>query len=691
MELQELRNKIARAQQVYFNTEGDVMIVEDSVYEGWKNELRIACPNDPLLTKIGAPVPASSKAKKVRHIHPMGSLNNAMNEVEFMKWNQGIQAATEAWQEKGVNALYNLSFKMDGCSCALFYENGVLIDAVTRGNGEIGESILANALRMHDVPMFVTLPNGRPFNGSVRGEVMLFNEDWKKVDPDQLSNPRNLGNGIARRLDGKDSEYLHFVAFRLYAPGGVPMVVENQSPTESGLLKSLEVLGFSPVTNWGRLSPERVLEIYYFMMNGTTPRSSDEYLTRRFDLPFLIDGLVLKAESLALQERMDVDTPLLPKSMIAFKFLPCKGQTKLKGVKLTVGHTGAIIPTADLEPVLMDGVTVTSASLYNFNEIDMLDVAVGDTVEVERCGDVIPKVVGVVSRPADRVPIVRPTACPVTGGPVGYKKNVDGKPSVHLYSLSADNPAAKKGKILRWLSSLEILHLGDQGVEKCYEAGVITDVSHIYEVAKEWMPKGPCGAMCYHEPERVQNFYNVMGRKIADKVIKEIRAKRDLTLSEFLGSLGIDGLGKRRVLLIQQACPGKFDDLANWTSPVQLLNYAAEAGVPNLALSISDQIFANIPLIERLLLHGIKIVADEKSAPVMAGALTFCITGALSQKKQVFYDMMVKAGHCYEEDYRKGLSYLVVASKDSTSSKTKKALKDGVPIITEAELLDMLK
>jgi len=677
MKIEELKNKISHARQVYYNTDGSRQAADDIVYDGWIAELKQLAPNDPLLKEIGAPIPRSTKAQKIVHRHPMGSLHNAMSEDEFLAW---VHETRMHWRGE-THPTFNLSFKMDGCSGALYYEKGLLVSAGTRGNGQVGESILANALQMKGVVRF--LPN--EFTGSVRGEIMLFKKDWREIDPDRLSpNPRNLGNGIARRLDGENCERLHFVAFRLFNKAGraVDPAMLMGSEREEGMIRELSHMGFTPVFSIPECTAEEVLEAYRWMQ-GIKAQPPIEKLPLRDDLPFEIDGLVIKVESLMFQQEHDLD-PLLPCSQIALKFPARTGKTKMTGVDITVGHTGAIIPTAILDPIEIGGVVVTAASLYNFDEIARLDIAIGDIVEVARSGDVIPKVLRVIERPAGRISIETPSKCPITGGPVAKRSNVDGTESVHLYSLSADNPAIKKGKILRWLSSLEILGLGEAWVDKLYEAGVVADVSHLYHImqCQTLAPNPVVNNIC-------EDFVDILGEKAAAKVIDEIRRKSKLTISEFLGSLGIDGLGKRRVLLIQKSCPGAFDTLGDWRSD-KLIRLADKAGVPNLCWSINRQIQEASDLIDSLLQRGVEIVASKKPESVKANALVFCITGRLSQPKEYFHGLITKAGHLFEEDYRKGISFLVAADPGSGSSKMKKAAKDGVPVINETQLLDLL-
>jgi DNA ligase (NAD+) len=292
-----------------------------------------------------------------------------------------------------------------------------------------------------------------------------------------------------------------------------------------------------------------------------------------------------------------------------------------------------------------------------------------------RRGDVIPKIVAKIADGGRRQPILKPTVCPVTGGPVGHRTNVDGTPSAVLYSLSPNNPAVLKGKIERWVKSLDIQGLGETFISELVDRGVLKDVADLYTL---WAPV------------RRFELESVLGYARAASVLEEIDKKQVLTLAEFLGSLGIHGLGKRRVALVQAKDPGQFNTLGDWTSG-KLVTRAAEAGLPKAAPVIQQQIKDAEQLIAELQTAGVKIMEKTEVAPVKAGALTFCLTGKFSSPKAFYHERITAAGHRFEESYRKGLSFLVAADPSSNSAKLKKAEKDGVSVISDTKLLEMLQ
>jgi len=700
-ELNELRNNVDRSDQSYFN--GGNRPVDDSVYDSWKRRLKELAPYDERLTRIGAPIGNAGVGKKAKHVHPMGSLDNAMNEEEFLKWAASHPEGT----------LYNVSFKMDGGSAALIYKDGNLVQAITRGDGSEGEDITANALQMQGVPRYVEIPGMPPpvyelgkrpegiekgwskkFTGSVRGEIMLFNEDWKTLDPDQLSNPRNLGNGMSRRHDGEDTEKLRFVAFRGFDADGKPL-----GDQEFIGLNMLDKLGFQTVWRRDALSAKGVIDLYKFMQSGSTDSIFWGLTPARDNLPFEIDGLVVKVEDLELQESLGV-TNNRPKGQIAFKFPPRGALTELTGIEWTVGHTGALIPTGLLNPVKIGGVTVSRALLCNMEEIERLGVAIGDIVRVIRAGDVIPKIVAVADQAKnDRQQIHAPATCPVCGGVVGKKKGVTGDDSVHLFCLNPDCGAKQIGKIKTWVKKLDIQGLGDVYLQALYEAWVEVAPGSKDRVAQCSGKRRVLGtpADLYKLRDRGFEYFERDGEtaispKVATKILAEIDKKRNLTLAEFLGSLGIDGLGRRRVILVQQAAPGEFDALSDWCNG-KLVEMATEIGLPNTAERIHDAIMASKKLIDQLLEAGVTIKEEKTMSQEKPkeGQLTFVLTGKGPEKKEFYHDAIAAAGHVFSETYSKATSYLVAADPNSGSSKMKKAAKDGVPVITHEQLLEMLK
>ncbi len=641
-----VRDLVDRASWAYYNTGSS--IIEDSVFDALMVELRALDPTDARLTRVGAPADDVSALAKRNHAIPMGSQNKCVSREEFLKWTASLP----------VDALFHASYKMDGGSVSFEYTNGVLYRAVTRGDGLVGEDITVNARKFKGLPSTVSL-DGKPFTGFVRGEVVMLIDDWKAADPGMSKNPRNLGNGISRRKDASQSELLTVFAFRAHVAGG-----REIAETEVQMAEALRSMGFT-TAHWVAARPAGVWQFF------------EETQDRRDTLPFWIDGVVVKMDS--LRDQVEVgESGGCPRGQIAMKF-PAQGKTTvLREVLLSVGHTGAIIPTAKFDTVQIGGSAICSASLANFEQITALDVAVGDTVLITKQGDIIPHVAQVVCRGASRVPIPEPSACPACGGPVLRKTNVSGDESAMLFCASDDCTSRVVGKLNRWLVSLNILGVGDEILNALLTQMGVRDAADLYTL---------------HARETELGNLDVgngrFGEKRARKLLEEIEAKRALSVDELVGSLGVDGLGKRRVALIISAVPGEMDSIDAWTSG-KLIGLADRAGVPNLASKITRDLERKKPLIERLIAAGVTIRISEPKPQVSPTAVSFCMTGALSRPKSYFAELMARKGFAVKDSVSAGLTYLVIADPNSTSSKAQKARALGIKTIGEQELLTML-
>lgn len=362
----------------------------------------------------------------------------------------------------------------------------------------------------------------------------------------------------------------------------------------------------------------------------------EEIQAARKALPFWIDGIVVTVSSRDQQLELGESTSF-PRWAVAIKFPAEVATTTIRAVEITVGHTGAIIPTARFDTVRLGGTNVESALLCNWDEIERLDVAIGYTVEVYKAGEIIPKVLKVTHRPADRQPLPRPTQCPVCGGPVGHKTTVDGEDSAVLYCLTADCPAKVFGKLARFIQSLDIQGIGDEILSS---------------LVRFWRVKTP--GDLYRLIPQVNELHDLIlasGSRVGTRAVticKNLEAKKVLTLSELLGSLGIDALGKRRVALVQSKLPGEFDTLNDWHSG-KLVEKAEEVGLPNTAEKIHQAILKHWPVVLDLLEAGVTITAPPPKAPVKAGAKAFCMTGKLSKPREAWAKEIEAAGHVVKD------------------------------------------
>ncbi len=448
--IQELRSLILKAKHAYYYCGEPIM--SDAEYDALEDQLRQIVPDDPVLALVGSPIPADTILTKARHSIPMGSQSKVNAEAEFM-----------AWAQKSEGGAIHASLKGDGASAAAYYQQGHLVQAISRGDGTIGEDITANAMRFKGLPAWVG-SEGQGFTGAVRFEVILTVDDWTAIEPSRSKNPRNAGNGIMGRKNCHQSDRLTAYAFDIHE------TVRGESyrfATEAEKAQRLSQLGFNLIPQCLCSTAEEA--VAYFR----------ETAEQREALPFWIDGVVLKMNDLGLQERMGV-TSGRPKGQVAWKFDSSGSETVLTGVVISGGHTGAIVPTGQLQPVEIGGTTVSSVSLVNFDEIARLDLAVGDSVWVIKANDIIPKVVRVTHRPEHRQPIPAPHACPFCGADAGRRINTGGDEGVILACRNAACPKQSSGKINRWIGSLDILGIGDVVLESMLDQLQIEDAADLY-------------------------------------------------------------------------------------------------------------------------------------------------------------------------------------------------------------------
>jgi DNA ligase (NAD+) len=654
-----LRNLILKAKHAYYYSNDP--IVSDAEYDALEDELRLLDPNDPVLSLVGSPVPADTMLTKARHAMPMGSQSKVNSEDEFRSW----------CLKNKVGAIH-VSLKGDGASAAAYYRDGQLVQAISRGDGTIGEDITANALRFKGLPAWVGNQDAG-FSGSVRFEVILTVEDWTKIDPSRSKNPRNAGTGIMGRKNGKQSDCLTIFAFDLDETlNGQSVVFQTEAQKSARLAE----LGFNVITHQIHESVEGA--IGYFQQIAQT----------RDSLPIWIDGVVMKVDDIAMQRELGI-TAGKPKGQVAWKFDSSGAETVLEGVVVSGGHTGGLYPTAQLRPVDIGGTTVSSASLANYDEIARLDVAIGDSVWVVKANDIIPKIIRVTDRPPNRQPIPVPAVCPFCDGEVGRRRTTGGEDGVMIECRNPECPKKSTGKINRWISSLDILGIGDVVLHAMVESLDLADAADLYALRSRWEEMVN---LVTHTERDLR-----LGKRRTDSILQAIDATRTLSLSQFLGSLGLDHLGKRRVELMIKAAGGAMDTLTDWRSgKLRDPAFATLAGVPNIGGSIQDGIDAMGPVINKMLINGV-IVQDRTPGGVSTETVnltkTVCISGKLpsGKKKADYEESLREGGFALVDDVSKGLTYLVLADPESSSSKAEKARKLGILIISEDELIELCR
>jgi DNA ligase (NAD+) len=656
--IDQLRDLILKAKHAYYF--GSEPLMMDAEYDSLEDELRAIAPGDPVLAMVGSPVPADSILTKARHAMPMGSQNKVNSEAEF-----------RSWVEKSGGPPLHVSLKGDGASAAAYYREGRLVQAISRGDGVIGEDITANAIRFKGLPAWV---GGTPaFTGAVRFEVILTIEDWAKIDPTRSKNPRNAGSGIMGRKNGHQCEFLTAFAFDIDEQRNGQSV---QFSSESAKLARLAELGFHLISH---------------AMCATTDEAVVWYrdvAERRDHLPFWIDGIVIKIDDVARQDALGI-TAGRPKGQVAWKFDSAGAETVLEDVIVSGGHTGSLVPTAQLRPVEIGGTTVSSASLANFDEIARLDVAIGDSVWLIKANDIIPKVIRVTDRPAHRRPILMPTQCPFCGGEVGRRKTTSGEAGVILECRNAACPKKSTGKIDRWITSLDIQGIGDSVLEAMLDRFGIEDAADLYALDAR---AAELAELIINDDKGIR-----LGDKRARTILDAINATRTLGLAQFLGSLGIEGAGVRRIELMMEAAAGELDTLEQWRSGrLREPGFAESAGVPNLGGPIQDGIDTMSGVIDKMLANGVVITSPQRDVVgddiTREPVRTVCISGKLpsGKKKSDYEGPLAAVGMKLVDAVTRDTTYLVLADPQSASSKAEKARKLGIEVISEEQLEAMI-
>lgn len=653
-----LRKQLEHHEYLYYVL--DQPEISDAEYDGLMRELRaledahpeLRSPESPTQRVGGQP---REGFVKVPHSAPMLSLDNALNEQELADFDARVHTLL-----KGESYEYVAELKLDGLSMAAYYDHRKFAQAVTRGDGRIGEDVTENARTMRSLPLRPKQAPAGEMGFEVRGEVVMqrksferLNEEREKAELSRFANPRNAAAGALRALDPAvtaSRQLDYFVYFLLRE--GRPLL---QSQWET--LETLHAAGFK--VNRFRRKCSGLSELLAFIR---------EWEDKREALPYEIDGVVAKIDSVAQQETLGW-TAKAPRWAIAFKYPARQAQTVLEGIEVQVGRTGALTPVAHLRPVSLAGVTVSRATLHNEDEIARLGVQIGDTVLVERSGDVIPKIVRVVEEGAERHPFQMPAICPVCGGHVVREEGEAASRCINT------NCPARLRESLRHFASrgvMDIDGVGDALVDQLLARGLVHNVADLYSLRLEQLL----------ELER-------MGERSASKIIRNIDGSRAQPLSRVLNGLGIPFVGERTAQILASHF-GSLDAIA--AASAEALQEANEIG-PKVADAIR-QFFAeerNRELIERLRAAGLRFTApkERKKAGPLTG-VTFVITGTLPTLKREDAKARIEAsGGKVAGSVSSKTSFLVAG--EEAGSKLDKARELNIPILDEAGLLDKLK
>jgi DNA ligase (NAD+) len=657
-EIQRLREEIERHEHLYYVV--DQPVITDAEYDALLRRLQalesehpeLVTPDSPTQRVGGKP---REGMQRVEHSTPMLSLDNALNEQELRDFDARVRQLLKQQQFE-----YVAELKMDGLSMAAHYRDGRFHQAITRGDGRVGEDVTGNARTIRSLPLRVNKHLAPWPAFEVRGEVIMPQKSFERLnagrDAEGLSrfaNPRNAAAGALRNLDPRVTarRELDFVPYFLLVDGA--FALDSQWET----LETLTRFGF-------KVNPHRrkctdldcLLEFI---------KHWDE---KREGLPYQIDGIVVKVDSVQQQRELGF-TAKAPRWAIAFKYAARQAVTTLENIEVHVGRTGALTPVAHLTPVAIGGVTVARATLHNEDEIARLEAEIGDKVLVERSGDVIPKVVRVVERGPHRHKFHMPKTCPVCGGHVVREEGEAASRCVNT------NCPARLHESLRHFAQRSVMNIDGVGnalVEQLLSRGLVKSIADLYDLTVEQL-----------------TGLDRMGEKSASKIVKNIDASRRQPLWRVLNGLGIPFVGERTAQILANHF-GSLDEIAG--ASVEELQEVEEVG-PKVAESIR-QFFCeerNRELVERLRRAELQFTQAKKARKrgKLSGQ-TFVLTGTLpTLTREEAKAKIEAAGGKVAGSVSKKTSY-VVAGEDA-GQKLDKAKDLGAQILDEAGLFAILE
>ena len=661
-EIERLRSEIRRHEYLY-NVLDDPEI-SDAEFDKLMNRLkemeaefpRLRAPDSPT-ARVGGNV--REGFVKVQHAVPMVSLDNAFSFESLGDFDRRVCELTG--REK---IDYVAEHKFDGLSISLRYEDGYLARGVTRGDGTTGEDVTANVKTIRSIPLSIDASllkkSGLPKEFEVRGEVLMSRKAFEALNEQQAArgekifkSPRNSAAGSVRVLDPKitASRRLDFFAYYLLVGG---------KPARKRLSEMLEVLReihFRASDDWKLCHGVKDVEKYI-----------EQWDAKREKLPYEIDGVVVKVDEVALQNELGY-TSKAPRWAIAYKYPARQETTLLRAIEVSVGRTGVLTPFAVFEPVTIGGVTVSKSTLHNLDEVRRLNVHAGDTVLVERAGEVIPHVLKVVKHGKEEIEFEMPTKCPVCGARVHKDEE-----QVAYRCVNVSCPARRRESLLHFAGrhAMNIDGLGEKIVVQLLEKNLVKDFSDIYKL----------------DLETVAGL-DRMAEKSAQNLLEEIEASKKAPLARLIYALGIDYVGERTGQLLA-AHFESLEKLAN-ASEEELME-VAEVG-PKVAQGVADFFSepVNKKLIERLKAAGVNM-KEARQAPkgTKFAGMTFVFTGTLVNRSREQAEALVaQQGGKAGSSVSKKTNYVVVGSDPGSKFDKAKAL--GVPTLDEAGFEKLLR
>ena len=609
---------------LYYNRDPEI---SDEEFDAYVDELRAIDPKHPILSEVGAPV-LSTTFETVKHQIPMGSLDKVNTETEMSDWwlhrisGANIPTGIDIDQEGLVEE------KLDGASLAVYFKDGKLTQAITRGGGTEGEDITRNVLRMKTPKTL-----GQPLTGHLRCEIMFMEEDFQAYNKEAaekgwttFKNKRNGAAGLSRRTSGEGCEYLTLLYYDIY-----PF---DSTKTEYDKMLYLEYMLKVPVPFYKKVSLSEL--ILFYKEYGDSIRNR---------LSYDIDGLVIKSLSSTSGNQ------------VAWKFASETRVTTLLSVSADFGLGGRITPVAEIAPVDIGGVTINRASLHNWDMVSDMGLKAGCKVLIARNNDVIPQIVRRLDDEGDY--IFPPTVC------TKCQSNLS---KVGKY-LSCDNracPGVVAGSIRKWILELEIDYFGTSMIDALVASKHLTKITDLYTIQEA-------------------DIAPVVGKGMAKRALQNLHAHKDIYLYTMLGAMSIPLLGTSLSKRLYDEGYDTLDKILN-ASIAQL------AKVDGFGVERSTQVWRELKILDPLLRELTQYVTLKSAVKITGTLTekSFCITGSLSKPKAYFQEKIEALGGTYVDSLSKGVTYLIAADKTGTSAKLEKARKYGTTVIDESDLLGML-
>ncbi|MCL4248913.1 MAG: NAD-dependent DNA ligase LigA [Anaerolineae bacterium] len=640
-------------------------VISDAEYDRLYNELRELEAAQPELITPDSPTQRagsdlSEEFAKVRHPAPILSLSNAYSVEDLQAWEERNLKLLPA----GTQLTYTLEPKLDGLTIVLTYENGVLIQAATRGNGEIGDDVTPNVRTIRAIPLRIPVDHTKraaPERVTVRGEVMFLKHDFERMNARQLEqglpsfiNARNAASGALKQKDSRITATRPLTAFVYGIADMRGLALDKQWD----MLEFLRDMGF-------QVAPDAAI----YPTLSDIIQQIPTWESRRNQLDYEIDGIVIKVNDLRIVQELGV-VGKDPRGAVAYKFAAQEATTRLLSVGFNVGRTGRVVPNANLEPVFIGGVTVSSATLHNFDFVRNLDIRVGDTVIVKRSGDVIPYVVGPIvdARKGDEQPILPPERCPFCDTPIMQD---EGAVDYYCPNVYCPERVYRQAEFFVSRGAMDIDGVGGQTIKLLIENGIIKDEADLFSVTREQLLE-------------LEGF----AEKKADNFLAGIEAAKQRPLAQLLTSLGIDGVGSTIATALANRL-GSIDAIeAATVEEIDAIEGIGDVLAQNIHDWFADPYHRGV--LEKLRAAGVKMVGEAR---VLAGeqlaGMTFVLTGTLPTLSRDEAAALIEAhGGKVTGSVSKKTSYVLMG--DAPGSKADKARQLGVPIIGEDELRQMV-